>query len=140
MTATPSTISTGGHSTVDETGTGVTSSAAITGRTLGAISSPSMRTAVSTRVITASYGSGLKRAPRYRNACKARSVPCLKFPAERLGELLAMVEGVLGVDPQPVIEREPPALAVLRISGEVRLGQMLQHVERASSHRREDGE
>lgn len=122
MTATPSTISTGGHSTLEEAGTGVTSSAAITGRALGAISSPSMRAAVSTRVIAASYGSGLKRAPRYRNACKARSVPRLKLPAQCLGELLAMVEGVLGVDPQPVIKGETAALGVLTVAGQVCLG------------------
>ena len=140
MTGTPLMISAGGHSTLEEAGTGVTSSEAATGRTLGAISSPSMRTAVSTRVIAASYGCGLKRAPRHLNARGARSVPRLELPAERLGELLAVVEGVLGVDPQPVIKGEPTALAVLGIAGEVRLGEVLEHVERASAHRREDGE
>ena len=140
MTGTPSTTLTGGHSTPEEAGTGVTSSAAATGRTPGAISSPSIRTAVSTRVIAASYGYGPKGAPRHLNARGARTVPRLELPAEGLGELLAVVEGVLGVDPQQVVEREPATLAVLRIAGEVRLGEVLEHVERASSHRREDRE
>ena len=140
MTWTPSTTSTGGHSTPEEAGTGVTSSAAAAGRTLGAISSPSIRTAVSTRVIAASYGYGPKGALHHLNARGARSVPRLELPAEGLGELLAVLKGVLGIDPQPVIEGESTALAVLGIAGEVRLGEVLEHVERASAHRREDGE
>jgi hypothetical protein len=59
------------------------------------MSSPSIRTAVSTRVIVASYGYGPEGAPRHLNAQEARSVPRLELPAQRLGKLLAVVEGVL---------------------------------------------
>jgi hypothetical protein len=79
--------------------------------------------------MAASYGYGPEGAPRHLNAQEARSVPRLELPAQRLGELLAVVEGVLCVPRKPVSDREPAAFSVLSIARKIFVFKVLQHGE-----------
>ena len=64
----------------------------------------------------------------------------LQLPAQRLGELLAVIERVPRVDAQPVVKGESTAFSVFAIASEVYLCEVLQHVERAGTYRRKDRE
>lgn len=131
MTGTPLTISTGGHSTPEEAGTGVTSSAAATGRTLGAMSSPSIRTAVSTRVIAASYGYRPKGAPPTLTLGGRDRFPAsaLLLAAQRLSELLAVLSRMPRVDRKPIFHRDAAAFAMHAVASQVCIGEVAQYGE-----------